>query len=364
MIYIILFLYEAIICYIYDYRKLNEKRSFEIKNYKLRMSTVKGLYSMAIITPLWFVMGFRYNIGADYKNYEKIFLYAVHDKKRYLVELGYYYLNRIAGLFSENPQIIFLLTAFLIILFMLKGIERNNGSMYYGILGCMGLGYYFYAMNIQRQYVAIMIMLYAFYFLEEKRLREYMICVVIAASFHVSAIVWIPVYFAINYIPTKVFYVGTFIIAILVNRFGALVLNKLANWGFYTWQIWGNKSFFREHFQWPKVVMLGGFLFCRFFFRTQQKDKEKIDLKYKSIWLAFLIYTFFYIYGEAASRIAMYMSVICVLVLTDIVSCLEKRTRKWARLLITVILVLSMIIMITREGNEGQAFLPYKYRFL
>lgn len=360
-----LFVCEAAICYIYDCKKLNGKRTFEIKNYKLKISTGKGLFSMAIIVPLWFVMGFRYNIGADYKSYERIFLYAVHDKKRYLVEYGYYYLNRIAGFLSENPQIIFFLTAYFIIFFMFKGIEKNNGSMYYGVLGCMGLGYYFYAMNIQRQYIAIMIMLYAFKFLEERKLREYIICVVVAASFHMSAIVWLPVYFAINYMPTKVFYIGSLIIAILVNRFSALFLNQLANMGFYTWQIWGNKSFFREHLQWPKVVMLGGFLFCRIFFRTQPKDKvEKIDIKYKPIWLAFLIYAFFYIYGEAASRIAMYMSVMCVLVLADIVSCLEVRTRKWSRLLITVILVLSMLIMVTREGNEGQAFLPYRYRLL
>lgn len=366
MIYFILFLFEAVICYFYDNRQYNQKKAIEVSQYRLKISIKKGLISLAIIVPLWFVMGFRYYIGTDYVTYERMFKsITTYNKNRYHTELGYYFLNRFAGIITKNPQIIFFLVAFLIIFFLFKGIEKNDGSMYYGVLGCMGLAYYFYAMNIQRQYIAIMIMLYAFYFLEQKRLKEYIVFVVIAMSFHMSAIIWIPVYFMINYIPTKAFYISTLIGAILINRFSALALKLLINIDFYSGQIMNNRRFFQENFQWTKVIIFGAILFCRIFFRDQTPEKmEKIDLKYKSVWLAFLIYSFLYIYGSAGARIAMYLSIICLLIIPEIIECFNTRTKKWVRFLATLVLMVSMYIMITSEGNAIHSYLPYRYRML
>lgn len=366
MIYFILFIYEMFICYFYDAKQLNEKRMFQIHEYKLRISVQKGIVSLAIIIPLWFVMGLRYNIGSDYRAYENIFQLARrYNTNNYRMELGYYYLNRAAGYISENPQIIFFLTAFLIVFFLFKGIEKNNGSMYYGVLGYIGLGYYFYAMNIQRQYVAIMIMLYAFYFLEKKKLWEYIICVAIAASFHMSAIIWLPVYFAINYMPTKIFYIGSLTSALLFNRFSNYLLNVLAIIGFYTVQITRNKSFFREHISVSNIVLLGTFLICGVIFRKQlQISNEKIDLKYKAVWLAFLIYTFFYLLGSAATRIAVYLSPVSLLIISDIISCFDIHTRKWIRVFVTVVLMVLMVIVVTYTGNRSHTYLPYNYRLL
>ena len=303
---------------------------------------------------------------SDYVTYERMFKsITTYHRNRYHTELGYYSLNRFAGLITKNPQIIFFMVAFLIIFFLFKGIEKNDGSMYYGVLACMGLAYYFYAMNIQRQYIAIMIMLYAFYFLEQKRLKEYAIFVVIAMSFHMSAIIWIPVYFMINYIPTKVFYIGTLIGAILINRFSALVLRLLVNIDFYSGQIMNNRRFFQENFQWTKVLIFGAILFCRILFQNREPEEmEKIDLKYKSVWLAFLIYSFLYIYGSAGARIAMYLSITCLLIIPEIIGCFDARATKWLRVLTTLVLIVSMYIMITSEGNIIHSYLPYRYRML
>lgn len=363
MIYFILFLYEAVICYFYDARQFNKKRMFEIQEYKLRISIPKGMFFLAIIIPLWFVMGLRYNIGVDYRNYENIFRLAIlYKENAYKVENGYYYLNVFAGTISQNPQIIFFLVAFVIIFFLFKGIEKNDGSMYYGVLTFIGLGYYFYAMNIQRQYIAIMIMFYAVYFLENKKLLKFLVCVTAAASFHGAVIVWIPVYFAINYIPTRIFYVGSLAIALIVNRFSAYVLRILSNVGFYTGQIMGNKNFFRARLSMSNVLLLGGFLICGVIFQKRLQEGNKNVLRFRPIWLAFLIYVLIYTFGNAATRIATYMCPLYFLVITDIISCFNIRTRKWIRPAITVLLMVLMYIIITYTGNSGHAYLPYQYR--
>lgn len=366
MIYFILFLYEAVVCYIYDKMLMNDKRAFQVHDSKLQISISKGLTSLAIIVPIWFVMGLRYNIGTDYRAYETIFRISVlYNENIYNMEPGYYYLNRIAGSISGNPQIIFFLVSFLIVIFFFKGLERNNGNMYYGVLTFIGMGYYFYAMNIQRQYIAMMIMLYAFSFLEKKKIKQYIVCAAIAAGFHSAGIIWIPVYFAVNYIPTKAFYVGSFVIAFLVNRSANYTLNILANIGFYTGQIMNNKSFFRERLSLTNVLISGLFLVCGVIFQKQLKEKgEQISLKFKIIWLVFLIYAFMYPLGDAATRIATYMCIVYFLLISDIINCFDIYTRKLIRVSITIILMILTYIIINYSGNAANAFLPYQYRLL
>lgn len=364
MIYIILFLYEAVICYFYDMKLLNNKRIFEICDYKLKISTQKGAVSLAIILPLWLVMGLRYNIGVDYKAYENIFRLAlIYKRNSYHMELGYYYLNRISANISQNPQIIFFLTAFLIVFFFLKGIEKNNGSMYFGVLAFIGMGYYFYAMNIQRQYIAIMIMFYAIQFLENRNLPKFLVCVAIAASFHLSAIIWIPVYFAINYVPTKIFYVGSMIIAFLINRFSNYVLSVLSYIGFYTGQITKNANFFKARLSISNVLMLGTLLICGVIFREQLQKNGKAVFRFKPIWLAFLTYAFLYTFGDAATRIATYMCPMYFLAISDITSCFDTRSKHWVRVLVTVVLMMLMLVILY-VGNDENAYLPYQYRML
>lgn len=365
MIYLVLFLFEAIVCYYYDAKQLNQKKIFEIQQNKLRISVVKGAFVILIMFPLWFVMGLRYNVGVDYREYESIFRISVLYKKNiYHIEWGYYLLNRIAGSITQNPQIIFFIVAFLIVFFFFKGIETNNGSMYYGVLSFMGLGYYFYAMNGQRQYIAIMIMFFALQFLEKKQIRQYLICVLVATFFHFSAIVWIPIYFAINYIPTNMFYWGSFGMAIAANRLRSSVLNLLANIGFYTGQIEGNMHFFRTHFSLVNVVMSGFFLLCGAIFYRQFKEKRKNVIWLQMVWLIFLIYGLLYEFGNAGTRIASYMCIAYFLLIPEFILCLNRSSRKWGRVLVTIILSILMLSVLTYSGNENQAFIPYKYRML
>ena len=366
MIYLIVFLFEAFICYFYDKMQLNNVKPFYVHNYKLEISFRKILLGAAILLPLWFVMGLRYNIGIDYRAYENIFKYIAFYKKNAYdsLERGYYYLNRVAADITQNPQILFFLVAFLINFLFFKGIEKSNGSMYYGVLSFMGLGYYFYAMNGQRQYIAIMIMFYALHLLEKRRMWEYFICVIVAVLFHKSAIIFVPIYFAINYIPTKIFLGGSLGIAFAINRFGNYFLDILADIGFYTSQIRRNESFFKSHFSLVNVGLSGLFLFCGAVFHKQIEKKQKNIICFKLVWITFLIYSFFYQFGQAGVRIASYMCIAYFLLLSEIVSCFSSKLKKWIRILILIGLHISMFIIITYSGNNGQAYLPYKYRLL
>lgn len=366
MIYGILFLFEAVVCYFYDKRQFNNVKAFYVYNYKLNISLHKSFLTMAIVMPLWLVMGLRYRIGTDYRAYEEIFRQAaLYNSNTYNMEWGYYYLNRIGVAITHNEQIIFFLSGLLIILFLFKGIEKSNGSMYYGILAFMGLGNYFYAMNLQRQYIAIMIMFYALHFLEKKQTKKYLVCVIAAAFFHISAIIWIPVYFAVNYLPTKLFYWGSLGLAIVIDRLGTYALTIIANMGFYTGQILNNRAFLKSRMSIMNVLLSGLFLVCgAIFYRRLMERKIENIIYIKLIWIMFLIYTFFNQFGNAGIRVAIYLCVAYFMLLPEISFCFNKKSEGVTRVVFTVALVALMYIIITNDGNASQRFLPYQYRML
>lgn len=366
MIYFILFLYEAVVCYFYDVRRLNEKRMLEMHDYKLKIYVHKGVISLAIIIPLWFVMGLRYRIGADYTNYENVFLQSVLYKENSShIELGYYFLNRFAGSLSDNPQIIFFLVAFLIIFFCFKGIEKNEGSMYCGILAFMGLGYYFYAMNIQRQYIAVMIAFYSFKYLEQRNLKKFVISILTASLFHLSAIIWIVIYMCI-YVFKKRYYAGTLVIMAAMVIFKNTVLDIMVRMNFYDHQIQYVRNLIGEddislvNVLISSVFLLGCVVWHRPLIRIRQENVIRIKL----LWLLLLTDMFLWQFGGAVSRIRVYLCPVYFLLLSDIVQCIPIKEKRTLKIILGVVLLCFMQIIIHYSGNAGNHFLPYRFRSL
>lgn len=365
MIYGVLFLYEVIVCYFFDKLKLNDVKAISINDYKLKMSIKKLIMLVIIIIPPSLIMGLRYKIGADYTNYEIIFKQAsLYHKNSYNIEVAYYFLNRVVGIITDNSQIIFLVTAFIINVLFIKAILDNGNSLLYGYLAFIGMGYYFYAMNLQRQYIAIGIMFYAFQFLETKQFRKYMLCVIISACFHVSSIIWVPLYFIINYVDSKVFYTVSFGIGLLVNISGQYILNILAKLQFYTNQILNNEKFFATHFSILNVLIASIFLLCCILLYKHLIMKYSFNNKrIKMVWLLLLSYIFLYKLGEAVIRIASYMCPVYFVLLGDIISCFSIKFQRFAKIIIIIILCLLMYILVAYGANTNNRFLPYVYRW-
>ena len=71
----------------------------------------------------------------------------------------------------------------------------------YSIYLFFTMGIFIWMVNGMRQFIAITIILFAVDWLIQKRLIPFMIVVLIAYNFHSSAILWVPVYFIVQYKP-------------------------------------------------------------------------------------------------------------------------------------------------------------------
>ena len=162
------------------------------KNEKFRLNKIFWYLSIATLT---IVMGFRtIGVGVDDFSYRNIFK-QIHSSgilQYFLItklEIGYVIINYIIGLFTQNFQVVIFITSLIPIILFYKAIEyeRKNINFFLAIF-LFGTVLFLYFFGITRLFITASIITYALRYVFEKKSKKYIICVLIAASFHYSAI--------------------------------------------------------------------------------------------------------------------------------------------------------------------------------
>ncbi len=173
------------------------------KNNRLVFNFRIFFYMFLIIFIPAIFAGMRYGIGSDYDlyklSYEKYSRMPYFLFQRYggiSLEIGYFYLTKIAQLVFNNYQGILFLAALLSYGLAVVTMKRYGK---YGNLGIMLLIYFvlYYApsYNIVRQIIATSIIFYGFKYIEQKKIIKYVVTVIVATTFHTSALFCLPLYF-------------------------------------------------------------------------------------------------------------------------------------------------------------------------
>ncbi len=148
---------------------------------------------LCIILPIILLQGFRLNVGTDYQNYywRVIAIEAGNLQviKSYLSQPLFLAECYVVGKIFKDPTYFFLTDAILINLIAFKTFDyyRNKIDLkiaymlYYSIV-------YMMFVNIERQAIACLIVWYAYRYIQEKNFKKYMFMVIIACTFHSSAI--------------------------------------------------------------------------------------------------------------------------------------------------------------------------------
>ncbi|NMO96638.1 EpsG family protein [Paenibacillus lemnae] len=164
-------------------------------------SSIQRLFLFISGTMLALLSGFRFETGGDfYANYVGFIKASSMSFKEIFWsydEYGHMLFRKLISLFTEDPQWYFIISSAWIILSFFIFIYRYSANPYLSVLLFVTLGQYFVAHNITRQYIAISICLYAIPFLLSRKMIRYMIIILIAMTFHTSAIVMIPLYFLV-----------------------------------------------------------------------------------------------------------------------------------------------------------------------
>ncbi|MDZ5000042.1 hypothetical protein GNF79_13235 [Clostridium perfringens] len=130
--------------------------------------------------------------GGDYDNYRNIFnTLSINNKPE--KEFGFYYLNLIIKIFTDDFQMAFLFYMFIINLFIILFIYKYSKNIEFSLLIYVIMGGYITSTNIMRQYIAISIYIFSIKFLIERKYLIYLFLSLIAISFHTTVMIAMPI---------------------------------------------------------------------------------------------------------------------------------------------------------------------------
>ena len=118
-------------------------------------------------------------------------------------EIGYNYWNVLIALITSNRYIFIFLTTLLIFFLMFMAIKQYTVNYPLATLVFLGVFYYF-TMTYFRQSIAVGIVWNAIHFIWQRKFWRYLLMVILAATFHNSALIALIAYFVgSRYIPQK-----------------------------------------------------------------------------------------------------------------------------------------------------------------
>ena len=182
---------------------------------------------IAVLLPL-FVMAFRYGVGQDYfYTYVPVFDEILQNGSYSNIEFGFVLLNKFCQLFTTNSQSIFIVTSVLFCLFSFKAIldKKYDRHIFLQIYIFLAGGFYFYSFNVVRQCLVTAVFCYTIKFIQKREFFKFVFAILLAATIHKAALVYLPVYF----LARRNFSALTYFVVLLFFIFASPLLLKLAN---------------------------------------------------------------------------------------------------------------------------------------
>lgn len=186
-------------------------------------------YVTLVFLYLWILSTLRYDVGNDYFSYINIFYESkklswadCFTNKR---ECGYMLLNKVISLVSGDYKVMHSVMAFLCIAPTGYVIAKYSKNIWLSCHLYLCLSFYYSSMNFIRQTLAATIIFLGYKWLKDRKPIQFIIVVLIAATFHSSALIMIPIYLVIAYIkPTSKVTLTYFVLVMLLYIFSNNIL--------------------------------------------------------------------------------------------------------------------------------------------
>ena len=177
---------------------------------------------------LFIISAIRYNVGIDYSGtYTDVYYWVVSGFKNIRMDAGLLWLYRVIVFFGLNLQWIFVITSFIINLYIFKSIEKISSDKKLSYLIYICSTFYFFGMNGIRQAISMALFYFSLNYIPEKKWVKFIVTNLIGALFHETALLFIPLYYLILHrfkskktyiaIACAIFFATPFLVPIIVN---------------------------------------------------------------------------------------------------------------------------------------------------
>lgn len=328
--------------------------------FRTRRSFQNRLYLIGIFGILFLCSALRFDIGNDYKQYTQ----TAHEAfvGGYVVtEAGFNWLVRILYTLSggEYYELVFAVFAFVTLILFLKAFYEQSVDFAWTYFLFMTLGLYFQTYNTMRYYLALAIALYAMRYVLNRDWIKFVFWILMAALFHKSVLLTIPVYWIASYtwkrwmiVVGLVFSAGCFLGKSVVLKVALLLYPSYEN----TVYLEGGTS--------PVsivrgLLVIGLYLWYRKRYLGEKEDKELVF--YAQLNLLSVVVCIFFSFLPVVTRIAYYFSVSQLLMIPKILHGItQEHVRKKVTLIVAVTCVVFFVIFLAGADKPGVGLLPYR----
>ena len=175
-----------------------------------------------------FVAGSRYATTAgvgDINNYYRLYsrMASISFSELFSsssMEPGYLLFNKIFSLVLPWTQTIMYAVSAVCVFFSFRFIYKYCSNVFLGVLGYLSQGLFVFNLSGFRQSIAIGICLFAIEFIQKRKCLAFVVTVLIAMSFHSTAIIFLPFYFLSKLQPSPLNLLAYAGLSVLLFNFG------------------------------------------------------------------------------------------------------------------------------------------------
>lgn len=349
------------------------------------VNTRKGLFNTTlklnkfILTSFFicfwgFIAAFRnLSVGTDTLNYSNIFIRIINTEWIDLyhdVEFGkfplYLIYNKIVGIFFHAPNAITFFNSAIFVIGVVLFLYYNSKNLGMSLFLFLSLHYYFFALNIARESLAVMLILWVFHFAIRNKKFVALFINVLAALIHFTAMIGLIVLFITLFCNKH----NRALIIVVVFSIGIVFLRPLITlfvqiFPHYKDYVYGDGSFsILNNTSDGKRVYIALFLFCIFIlcfvFSDRSITKKQIEEKEYILFTLFVLAVVLMIIhrkNEVMARLELYFTYFFMISLPYFVS--NKLARKYQTVTNLLIVMVLLIPFYTKLVN----YLPYTMIF-
>ena len=306
-----------------------------------------------------------YTIGADTKTYLNAVDYyggmsvsKLLDAKivyPYNFEIGYFWLTKICCLLGLGKTGFLFVVAIIIYLPIFSMIKKHSSVPYLSILCYFAFGFFSYSLGIFRQMIAVSILIQGWDCIVERNFIKYLMYVIFAMTFHITALVAIILYFlyGINWQRIIIWCVPFECVLLIFGRHIVLFLIRMFPW--YSGYIGGKHDVQGGSYL---MLILLNVVFWSIIFLQQKENNVCKDMTVCALFLAICIQCLGYSFG-LLGRAVSYFSIYLVLAIPNVIYSIGIRLEYGLRETVSLVAILCLFILAFLSFNGNQYVVPY-----
>lgn len=336
--------------------------------YKDRRS--KKIFIIAVTVQMIVLNGLRSRyVGVDTLRYEKRFIEISQntDIPRLTDEPAYDFLQQIVVFYTDNFHVWLFIVSVFIFTALGYFIYRYSSNYYLSYILLITLDYFDFAFSGIRQMIAMVIILFTFKYVIEKKLSGFLLIVFIASLFHLSAVVVLPLYFIVNLDWDKtnlsIIFFSYMIIFLLRYDIGWVFLNL-----YYRSDMEMVARFFNPNTIGRLSLFILGLVILGVIITNPFKCKERTNIVLINIMLFSFVIQSFSSVSYLFTRLNMYYLFFIILYVPNLFINLDKLPkllnrvdRRYYEVIIKIIIVVVLTIYYVNATQVESNILPYSF---